>query len=163
VKLLDVAIKYIGTQEDAAHTNHGAQVTKWEMEAGLPSGGYAWCQSFVYGCGDEAYGPANPVPKTAGVMACWNMAVASPTLDTISKEDATAENILPGFQGILNLGHGEGHTFVVESVDADGTLHTIEGNSNEDGGRDGFEVCRHSKRHLTDAVLVGFICYADPA
>jgi len=160
MKLLEVAITQIGVEEDAAHTNHGEAI-KYQIAAGLPAtGGYPWCQSFLDWCGLQAYGAKNPVPHTAGVQDCWNKAIASPTLDTISKEDATPDNILPGYQFILLFGGGLGHTGIVESVDADGTIHTIEGNSNPAGGRDGYCVARHI-RHLTDATLAGFICYTE--
>lgn len=163
MKLLELAISQLGVEEDAAHTNHGEAV-KYQIAAGLPKGGgFPWCQSLVYWCGLQAYGEQNPVPRTGGVLDCWNKAVASDTINTLAKEDATTENVLPGYQFILDLGKGEGHTGVVESVDADGTLHTIEGNSNNDGSRDGYEVCRQTKRHIHDTALVGFICYADPA
>jgi hypothetical protein len=147
-------------QEDAAHTNHGEAV-KYQVAAGLPKGGgFPWCQSLVYWCGLQAYGAQNPVPRTGGVLDCWNKALHQ-GIPTLSKAHATPQNVLPGYQFILDLGKGEGHTGIVERVDADGTLHTIEGNSNDDGSRDGYEVCRQSKRHLTDKVLVGFICYTD--
>lgn len=161
MKLLTTIISQIGVKEDIAHTNHGDAI-KYQDAAGLPKGGgYPWCQSLVFWCGLQAYGFSNPVPHTAGVLDCWNKALHE-GFPTIGKAHATAANILPGYQFILDLGHGDGHTGIVERVDADGTLHTIEGNSNPAGGRDGYEVCRQSKRHLTDSVLVGFICYSDP-
>jgi CHAP domain len=156
MKILDIAISQIGVTEDAAHTNHGEAI-KYQQAAGLGSdGGFPWCQSFVYWCGLQAYGAANPVPKTGGVLDCWHKAT-----NKIEKSDATPENIKAGYQFILKHTPTTGHTGIVESVDADGTLHTIEGNSNDDGSRDGYEVCRLSKRHLTDAQLLGFIVYED--
>lgn len=161
MKLLDSIITQIGVEEDAAHTNHGDAI-KYQEAAGLGSaGGYPWCQSLVYWCGRDAYGDSNPVPKTGGVLECWREAKAG-SLTTIDKADATPDNILPGYQMILKEGATTGHTGIVESIDPDGRLHTIEGNSNTDGSRDGYEVCRQSKRHLTDAALLGFICYSDP-
>ena len=165
MKLLDVMISQIGVQEDAAHTNHGEAV-KYQIAAGLPKGGgFPWCQSLVYWSGLQAYGAdKNPVPKTGGVMDCWNKAKASPALRTIRKgtPEYAAENIKPGYQFILSLGGGEGHTGIVESIDVQtGNLHTIEGNSNTNGSRDGYEVCRQSKRHMTDVALIGFVCYED--
>lgn len=158
-------ISQIGVEEDKAHTNHGEAV-KYQIVAGLPKGGgFPWCQSLVYWSGRQAYGEKNPVPKTGGVMDCWSKAKASPTIRTLRKENPEqwkAENVKPGYQFILDLGKGEGHTGVVESIDVQtGNLHTIEGNSNNDGSRDGYEVCRQSKRHMTDRALIGFICYTD--
>ena len=161
-KVLNIAISQIGVQEDAAHTNHGEAI-KYQQAAGLGSaGGYAWCQSFVYWCFLQAYGSANPVPKTGGVLVCWNDAIKSETLDTLDISDAKPELVLAGYQFVLKEGSTTGHTGIVERCDADGTLHTIEGNSNNDGSRDGYEVCRQNKRHLTDKNLLGFICYQMP-
>lgn len=154
MKLLEIAISQIGVEEDKLHTNHG-EATKYQDAVGLPKGGgYAWCQCLVFWCGLQAYGANNPVPKTAGVLDAWHKAKKK-----ILKVDSTCLNIRPGYQGILDHGKGQGHTFIVEKVDADGTLHTIEGNSNDDGSRDGYEVCRLSKRKLTDKQLLGFIVY----
>ena len=158
--MLDVAITQIGVEEDAAHTNHGEAV-KYQIAAGLPKGGgFPWCQSFVYWCGLQAYGDANPVPKTGGVIDCWNKAKAG-TLKTLRKSNGTIlpSQIQPGYQFILDEGKGQGHTGIIESVDADGRLHTIEGNSNNTGSRDGYEVCRQNKRHINDKNLIGFIVY----
>ena len=153
MQLLDIIISQIGVEEDKAHTNHGEAV-KYQIAAGLPKGGgFPWCQSLVYWCGLQAYDLKNPVPKTGGVLECWREARANPNIKVISKSQATPQNILPGYQFILDLGKGEGHTGIVESVDADGRLHTIEGNSNNDGSRDGYEVCRQTKRKLTDLSL----------
>jgi len=161
IKILEVAISQIGVQEDAAHTNHGEAV-KYQIAAGLPKGGgFPWCQSLVYWCGLQAYADANPIPRTGGVLDCLNKAKED-GYTIILKADATPDNIPAGAQFILDLGKGEGHTGIVESVDPDGRLHTIEGNSNTDGSRDGYEVCRQTKRHITDAVLVGFILYDYP-
>ena len=158
MKLVDIAIGQIGVEEDTAHTNMG-EAKKYQDAVGLPhNSGFPWCQSFVYWCAMMAYGAFNQVVKTGGVLNCWNKT----TVPKILKADATAQNILPGFQFILDFGHGLGHTGIVEYVDHDGTLHTIEGNSNPAGGRDGYCVARHI-RHLTDATLKGFICYTDAA
>jgi hypothetical protein len=48
---------------------------------------------------------------------------------------------LPGDIFIMDFGKGKGHTGFVESVNGD-IIHTIEGNSNDDGNREGYEVCR---------------------
>lgn len=160
MKLLQIAITQIGVTEDAAHTNHGEAI-KYQDAVGLPKGGgFPWCQSLVFWCGQQAYGPLNPVPKTGRVLEAWRQAKAK-GLPVIEKAAATPENILPGYQFILDFGGGLGHTGIVESVDPDGTMHTIEGNANPEGGRDGYAVARLSKRKLTDGKLLGFICYKD--
>ena len=162
-KLLEIAITQIGVQEDAAHTNHG-EAMKYQQAAGLGNaGGFPWCQSLVFWCGKQAYGDNNPVPKTGGVLECYRLAKAH-GLPIIDKGHATPENILPGYQFILDHGKGAGHTGLVLEMFPDGSFSTIEGNSNTDGSRDGYEVAKREgahKRHLTDVQLVGFIAYSD--
>lgn len=148
----------IGVKEDDNHTNRGARVIEYLASVGLP-GGYPWCQSLVHWSGDQAYGKlGNYVPKTGSVLDCLNQAKKLGYKIVYSK-DATPDNILPGMQMIMDLGHGAGHTGVVVSVEDDGRLHTIEGNSNNDGSRDGYMVCQQSKRHLTDKAIISFIEY----
>ncbi len=161
LKILSVAISQIGVTEDAAHTNHGEAV-KYQIAAGLPKGGgFPWCQSAIYWCGLQAYGDANPIPRTGGVKECMRKAIAA-GYTFIKRDDATPENIIPGAQFILDLGGPRGHTGIVESVDADGRMHTMEGNSNSDGSADGYEFLRQSKRHIHDAKIIGFIIYPYP-
>ena len=42
---------------------------------------------------------------------------------------------------IMDFGGGLGHTGIIEAI-IDGQLHTIEGNTNDTGSREGYEVCR---------------------
>jgi len=159
MKIIDIAISQIGVQEDAAHTNHGESI-KYQQAAGLGSaGGYPWCQSFVFWDGLQAYGDENPIPKTGGVLDCWHKAKAE-GVEVINKADATLDSITAGMQIIFQESPTTGHTGLVEFVDHDG-IHTIEGNTNDQGGRDGYIVCR-KLRHLTDHNLLGFINYEYP-
>ena len=160
MKIIDIAISQLGITEDPAHTNKG-EAKKYQDAVGLPhNAGYPWCQSFVFWCGQTAYGNANPIPKTGGVLDAYNKAVMHeyPHIDAIH---ATPTNVLPGAQGIMDFGGGLGHTFLVEAVAADGSITTIEGNSNPEGGRDGYEVCRRT-RHLHDKLMKAFINYPYP-
>lgn len=158
--LLQLMQSQVGVQEDPQHTNHGTKILEYLASVGLP-GGYPWCQALMHWCGDKAYGQeGNPVPKTGSVIDCLNKAKTL-GYNIIYSAEATPKNIVPGMQMIMDLGHGAGHTGVVESVDPNGTLHTIEGNSNNDGSRDGYMICRQSKRHLSDKAIIAFINYPD--
>ena len=161
LKILQVAITQIGVQEDKAHTNHGEAI-KYQEAAGLgSSGGYPWCQSYVFYCGKIAYGKLNPIPRVGGVMNCLDVATKE-GYKIIHQAEATPQNVSIGSQFILSEGGSKGHTGIIESIDEDGTLHTIEGNSNSDGSRDGYEVCRQSKRNLKDKNIIAYICYEYP-
>lgn len=55
----------------------------------------------------------------------------------------------------MDHGHGLGHTGIVEIVIGD-ILHTIEGNTNDTGSREGYEVCR-KERNISN--IKGYIRY----
>jgi hypothetical protein len=103
---------------------------------------------------------SNPTVKTASVAECWTK---TPAKRKVTKVEAQRDPTLiqPGQQFILSFGNNTGHTGLVESIETtnEGTIvHTIEGNSNSDGGREGYAVVRH-QRKLTDKALLGFIRY----
>ena len=165
---LGVAIGQVGQQEEPKGSNSGPMVDQYLHSVGLHRG-YAWCQAFVHWCYDQAAqqgGRANPVAKTAGVHDCWNKAGNSSAGDPgnhfrkVTKSEAVAspQLVTPGCQFILLFGNGAGHTGLVEKLEGT-ALYTVEGNSNNNGSREGYEVVRH-KRSLTDEALAGFICYS---
>lgn len=80
--------------------------------------------------------------KTGGVLDQYN---SRPLLvQTIPKA---------GDVFILDLGKGLGHTGIVEKVSGD-IIHTIEGNTNENGSREGYKVCRRKRETKT---IKGFL------
>ena len=67
----------------------------------------------------------------------------------------------PGALMVWRLGQGwKGHIGIVESA-KDGIINTIEGNTNDAGGREGIEVARKRRKHVwtngPGLNLVGFI------
>lgn len=144
-KVLEVATSQIGQKEEPKGSNSGPMVDKYLAAAGVPKGS-AWCMSFVYWCTSEAakaLNLQNPLFRTGGVMNQWYHVPA-----TMKVHEPQAGDIF-----IMEFAHGLGHTGFVEKVE--GTMiATIEGNSNEDGSREGFEVCRHT-RPIT--AIKGFI------
>jgi hypothetical protein len=53
----------------------------------------------------------------------------------------------------MDFGKGTGHTGIVERV-VGTKIHTIEGNTNDEGSREGYEVCRRKREIKT---IRGFI------
>ncbi len=169
---LKAAQGQIGQTESPKGSNRGEMINKYLRSVGL-NPGYAWCQAFVYWCYEEAakqIGIRNPMPKTAGVYDCWNRCAievkgqATSVLTMLRESVARQPEVLqPGDQFILTFGKLSGHTGIIErvaiEVGEDPVLHTIEGNSNTDGSREGYAVVRH-KRKLSEKALRGFIRYA---
>ena len=162
---LQIAQSQVGQSEQPKGSNSGPMVDEYLKTVGL-SPGFAWCQAFVYWCYNEAAKKLhlpNPMVKTASVHECWDK---SATITKLIRQNAQQRpgRIKPGDQFILFFGGNAGHTGIIERVERSaesgmGVLHTIEGNSNNTGGREGYEVVRH-QRNLSDKTLQGFIQYS---
>lgn len=110
----------------------------------------AWCMAFVYWCFNEAAKEMkvdNPLVKTAGVLNQWNK---------VGRQYKKKEPVR-GCIFIMDYGKGRGHTGIVESVDGD-YIKTIEGNTNDEGSREGYEIARR-KRKISSCK--GFIVLED--
>lgn len=151
---LEVARTQLGQEEQPKGSNSGPMVSKYLLSVGLKPG-YPWCQAFMYWCYATAaarMGIKCPVIRTAAVHDLWNR---TPVFMKHTAKDMEA--IQPGAQFILLFAGGTGHTGIVERVDGN-IICTIEGNSNNNGSREGYAVVRH-RRSLTDPALAGFITY----
>jgi len=149
-KLSELALKIAATQlhvREKTNNNDGPDVEKYLKSIGLGPG-YAWCQAFVYWCYQQAAAELkikNPVPKTGGVLKHWG--------DTTAKKDGLPDR---GDLFVMAFNGGLGHIGFVEKVEGD-WIHTLEGNTNDDGSREGIGVFRR-KRRIKD-INRGFIEY----
>lgn len=131
------AVTQLGVEESPRGSNAGPVVEQYLKSVGLGKGN-AWCMAFVYWCTQQAAaktGIVNPLKKTAGVMAQWNERPA------LRKSVPQAGDVF-----IIDHGAGKGHTGFVEKILANGTFQTIEGNTNDEGSREGYEVCRRTRK-----------------
>ena len=126
---LQIAITQIEKAEIPKGSNWGEHVQKYLISVGITFPA-SWCMAFVYWCCKQS-NPNTPLIKTGGVLAQWNQIPAKYKVKTP----------LPGDIFIMDFGGGKGHTGFVESVSGD-VIQTIEGNSNDEGSREGYEVCR---------------------
>lgn len=137
-KAIEIAISQLGVHEDAGNKNTGPQVNEYLGSVGL-SPGNSWCMAFMYWCFNKAadqLGIRNPLAKTAGVIDHWNKKRFQ-----YGKVQPEAGDIF-----IMDFGSGKGHTGIIEKVDPV-FVYTIEGNSNDEGSREGYEVCRRKRTH----------------
>jgi hypothetical protein len=170
-ELLRVAITMAQAEEVAQvrevrpPANRGPRVDEYQTRTGLKlkagADGFAWCACFVYWSFDEAakrLGRRNPVIRTAGCQDHWNRA-RDAGISQISGTRATnkPELVSPGMVFIMAFGQGTGHTGIVESVHG-GFITTVEGNSNNQGSRDGFGVFRLTRK--INSINKGFIDYS---
>ena len=120
-------------QEDPIGSNRGPWVDRYLESAGA-SPGQPWCAAFVTyllkQCGDDA------LPEGPAAVSNWSH-WATQTGHLVES---------PGRGDLFFLLHanGEGHIGIV--IENEGkVLRTIEGNSNNDGSREGYEVVRHQR------------------
>lgn len=142
---LKIAQSQLGVQEVPKNSNAGPAVESYLKSVGLGKG-YAWCMAFVYWSVKKAADELklqNPLIKTAGVLRQWN--------EIPPRLKSNVPN--PGDIFIMDFGKGQGHTgFVVEVYN--GTIKTIEGNTNDDGSREGYEVAYRTRKI---SAMKGFI------
>jgi hypothetical protein len=134
-KTLEVAITQIGVEEIPKNSNSGPEVEIYLKSVGLTKG-YSWCMAFVYWCTQKAAlqtAVTNPLKRTAGVLDQYN---SRPLLVQAIPQPADIF--------IIDLGKGLGHTGLVEKI-VGNTLYTIEGNTNNEGSRNGYKVCRRKR------------------
>jgi hypothetical protein len=120
--------------------NGGPEVKRYLKAVGLGIGN-PWCMSFVYWCvnlASQKLEVTNPLIKTGGVLDQYNRT----TLRKIPARAATG--VKPGDIFIMDLGAGKGHTGFVESITGS-IVNTIEGNTNDEGSREGIEVCKRQR------------------
>ena len=158
--VLDMARSQIGVMENPVGSNRGTEVDEYVRATGLnPTGRFAWCVCFIFFCFREAakeLGRNNPMVKTAGVLDLWNQAGTKHRV-TLAKARNDPSLIRPGQIFVIDTGApgGAGHAGLVEQV-AGGKLVTIEGNTNDGGGREGIGVFRRTQRKI-ESINKGFV------
>lgn len=147
MKHIEIAIAELGKAEEPKGSNWGTHVQKYLKSVGITFPA-SWCMAFVYWCVEEAKiripdgtgGLRNPLVKTGGVLAQWN------TIESQFKQPKSKFSTpKPGDIFIMDYGKGFGHTGFVERVEGD-RIHTIEGNTNDEGDREGYEVARRVRK-----------------
>lgn len=134
---LQTAITQIGKEEIPRGSNWGEPVKTYLKSVGInfPA---SWCMAFVYWCYQQVsleLGIPNPAVKSGGVLATWNK----------TPKQFKGSTPVIGSVFIMDFGHGLGHTGIVEKFD-DTYVYTIEGNTNDTGSREGYEVCRRKRK-----------------
>jgi len=162
---IDFAFTQVGVMEDPLGSNRGPEVDQYLRAVGLnpAQGSFAWCVAFTHFCYEkaaESLGLQNPHIKTAGVLDHWNQAGKKPKVARVTNARAVADPglVMPGSLFIIDLGQGLGHSGMVVGV-ADGRLTTVEGNTNDNGSRNGIGVFRREARKIA-MINKGFIDYS---
>jgi hypothetical protein len=136
---LEEARARIGVREHPIGSNAGPEVNQYLASVGLGPGQF-WCMAFVFFCVNEAaakLGLPNPLARTASCSAqarhCKDLGI----LVTRNPNPGDIFLCLGGSTGYYHTG------FVVQQL-ANERFETIEGNSNDDGSANGYEVAHRA-------------------
>lgn len=146
-KALEIAQGEIGNQEIPINSNDGPHVKKYLAAVGLEPPQF-WCMAFVQWCfqtAAESMGVKFPALKTGGVILFYNWVKQT-------HPEWIFHSPMPGDIFIIDFGGGHGHTGLVLKG-GDLASETIEGNSNQDGSHNGYEVAHrfgdHARKNMT--------------
>lgn len=142
--VLDVAESQLGVHEEPRGSNWGPEIKEYLNSVGLNTPN-PWCISGVYWCAREVYGDAVPFFKSGHVLTTWRK----------TKKEYKFSKPKVGDIFIMDFGGGAGHAGFVTKVIGN-KIETIEFNSNDEGARDGFEVCRKPNGRKISS-CIGFI------
>lgn len=157
-QITDAALKaaqsQVGKLEDPLGSNWGHPVQDYLASVGIMEPA-SYCMAGIYWCFDQAckqLGISNPLTKTGAVLHAWE--VAFPAHKSINIAGFTPQL---GDIFIMDFGMGNGHAGIVETVNPDSSLITIEFNTDLTGSREGIGVFRRT-RHVRSPI-VGFLRY----
>lgn len=148
-KALSIAISQVGQMEKPIGSNWGEPVKSYlaSVNINFPA---AWCYAFVYWCFDQAaqqLGIPNPLPKTGSVLHAW---------ETADQQHKFTDDPQSGDIFIMDLGKGLGHAGLTKLVTNNHNLSTVEGNTNDTGSREGYEVCGDKTRY-NQKPIIGYL------
>jgi hypothetical protein len=153
---LATAIKQIGVREKPEGSNDGPEVSQYLASVGIRSPA-PWCMSFVYWAHSttaKANDTVNPLYKTGGCLMQWQKTKCKKV--SIADAIANPELVTPGAIFIIDHGSGKGHTGFVRKIE-NGIIHTVEGNTNDNGSRNGIGVFSLQRKLNKTGKIIGFI------
>ena len=138
-----VATSQIGAQETPIGSNSGPIVNLYMDATGDRGNREPWCADFVSWCfqrwaANTSKPPGFEMPRTASAFGMEDYG-ASVKGAKVLQSHALAPQ--PGDIVVYKFSH----VGILQSVGNDGTLHVVEGNTNADGSREGYEVYLHPR------------------
>ena len=143
-KLSEAAKRWVGTKEVKNNTTFSNP----EADAFLRKGGHVpgspYCASFAKSCALESAETPEEAQLVKKVLTPHSLT----SLNNAKKAGLYSATPTPNSIAIFQKGNTtSGHAAVVESVNPDGTISTIEGNTGAGGGREGDGIYR-KKRNI---------------
>lgn len=137
-ELIKKAESQIGVQEEPKGSNTGKSVKEYQRRAGYSSP-VPWCMCFLYWCIDEVcidLEIENEAKRTGDCDTFLNWGKSK------GIEHQTPE--VGDFGFVMKSERDAVHVFLVTGIEG-AVLHTVEGNTNDYGSREGYEVCRRRR------------------
>jgi hypothetical protein len=125
----------IGVEEHPRGSNAGPEVERYLAYVNLPKG-KAWCAAFVSYCVGTSAADLSMDSTLKASGSALALYFKNPDL----RLDAPTDRCI----GIIDHGHGLGHAFFIETTTGD-SCHTIEGNTDPAGGREGYMVAERDR------------------
>ncbi|MCW3060599.1 MAG: Peptidoglycan-binding domain 1 protein [Capsulimonas sp.] len=143
------AIEYLGTKEEPPGSNRGREVDRFLLAANCAPGN-PWCMAFVYAMFSwSGYTSANGVTLLFPTASCQVQADHAKANGLLVSADDARTQLAPGWvmlkwePSLVRYAHAG----IVTAYDRPtGVFKTIEGNTNTDGGREGYEVARQTRK-----------------
>jgi len=120
---------------------------------GLEGAIYPWCMGFVQTVLDQAYTSmgklfTDDIPFTYSCDVVGEHALSKNKLIRNEKLKEDSSDVKPGDIFLVcskTNPHDWKHTGFVVKIE-DGVMHTLEGNTNDEGSREGYEVCKRERK-----------------
>ena len=132
---IDIACKYIGVTEDPIGSNRSLLIDKWNTNVHAPLGSF-WCASFVSAIAIEW-----ELESGYNWPLCFS-ADCDVWLANAKKHKCLSSEGQHGDLVILVSDNDAYHIGIISGSSETGTLMSIEGNSNNDGSRNGYMVAK---------------------
>jgi len=135
-RLVRIATAEVGVKE-VNGSNCGPRVNQYKAATNLPpKESWPWCAAFVCWCGREAMATGGPYtfkrPTTAGAWDFINWSLAQD--DSTQTKRSPGDDIQAGDIIVFRFSH---IGIATSAVDRAGNFHTVEGNTDDAGSREG--------------------------
>lgn len=135
---LDIAEKYIGTKEDPIGSNRGALIDRWNASVNAPIGSF-WCASFVSAVALE-WEFKSGLDWPLCLSADCDVWLASAKKHGVLHRTPQAGDLVLLVKTLTSGRQDAFHIGIIAGTNENDVWMSIEGNSNNDGSRNGYEV-----------------------
>jgi hypothetical protein len=138
-RALEIAECEIGVCEEPPGSNRGPRVDEYLRSVGLDptKGAYPWCAGFASWAIKEAAAELELRPRFKFSASCQRL--------TVENQDRLAIRPEVGAVFVMLNANGTGHCGLITAVLPDGSIATIEGNTDSAGSRTGGQVMRRTR------------------